>query len=240
MSVPSKIEITRTFAKRLIRFTYFLPLLICMTCPVQDIISQEQKPPYWEDIQAFKKQDSIHPPGKNNILFIGSSSFTNWKDIQSYFPSHTILNRGFGGSSLTDLIRYSHEIIVPYKPKQIVIYCGENDLAASDTITAAIVVNRFKALYSLIRTSLKRVPIVYISLKPSPSRRHLMPQMEIANEAIQNFIAEKRKIVFIDVYHPMLQPDGSPRPELFLADDLHLNADGYALWQKLIEPHLKK
>ncbi|MBL7727787.1 MAG: hypothetical protein JNM68_08880, partial [Dinghuibacter sp.] len=86
--------------------------------------------PYIADIRAFKKQDSLTPPPANAILFVGSSSFTNWTNVHEYFPGKTIINRGFGGSSLTDLIRYAGDVIVPYNPKQIVIYCGENDFAA--------------------------------------------------------------------------------------------------------------
>ena len=79
--------------------------------------------PFYNDIQQFKKQDSIHFPGKQQILFVGSSSFTKWTDIQDYFPSYPIINRGFGGSSLPDVIHYADDIIFPYQPKQIIIYC---------------------------------------------------------------------------------------------------------------------
>ena len=83
--------------------------------------------PFAEEIAAFKKQDKINMPPKNAILFVGSSSFRMWTDVQDAFPGYTIINRGFGGSALPDLIRYTNDIIVPYKPKQIVIYCGDND-----------------------------------------------------------------------------------------------------------------
>src|SRR5258708_14339638 len=132
--------------------------------------AQEQKPPFWNDIRDFKKQDSIQLPSQHAILLVGSSSFTKWKDVQDYFPGYTIINRGFGGSSLPDVIRYANDIIFPYHPKQIVIYCGENDLAASDTVTGEMVFRRFTTLFNLIRKKLPNVPVVFISLKPSPSR----------------------------------------------------------------------
>ena len=100
--------------------------------------AQDQRPAFWDDIQVFKKKDSVSFPKKEAILFVGSSSFTMWKDVQNYFPLHTIINRGFGGSSLPDVIRYADNIILPYNPKQMVIYCGENDFAGSDTVTAQI------------------------------------------------------------------------------------------------------
>ena len=200
----------------------------------------QQQFPFWNDIQSFKKQDSIKPPPKNAILFVGSSSFAMWKDVQDYFPGYRIINRGFGGSSLPDVIRYTDDIIFPYRPKQVVIYCGENDLAASDTVTAKTVVGRFKILFGLIRKKLPQIPIAYISMKPSPSRQLLLSKMIDANAQIQKFLQTKKRTVFIDVYKEMIDDEGKPRPELFLADQLHMNKQGYTIWQKLIEPHLLK
>src|SRR5689334_20477657 len=99
------------------------------------VAKAQDNPPFWNDIQNFKKQDAQKAPPKNAILFVGSSSFTNWTDVSDYFPGYTIINRGFGGSSLPDVIRYADDIIFPYHPKQIVIYCGENDLVAADADT---------------------------------------------------------------------------------------------------------
>ena len=169
-----------------------------------------------------------------------------WKDVQDYFPGYTIVNRGFGGSTLLDQIRYANDIIFPYQPKQIVIYCGENDLASSDTVTATMVVDRFKQLYQIIRTKSK-APILYISMKPSPSRRHLFQKMREANQSIALFLSQSdilhsvtSKNVFIDVHQKMLNTAGEPIPEIFLADSLHMNAKGYAIWKKEIEPYLIK
>src|SRR6187549_2560140 len=130
-------------------FTFFL--LACNTNSEPDT-KTAAAPPFWKDIQNFKKQDSISFPPKNAILLIGSSSFTKWTDVQDYFPGYKIINRGFGGSSLPDVIRYANSIIFPYHPKQIVIYCGENDFAASDTVTTQEVFKRFKILFNLIRS----------------------------------------------------------------------------------------
>src|SRR4051812_8564477 len=110
-----------------------------------------QQAPFYNDIQNFKKQDAAKFPDKHAILFVGSSSFTKWTDVQHYFPGYPILNRGFGGSTLPDVIHYADDVIFPYEPKQIVIYCGENDLASSDTVSAAMVIGRFKTLFGMIR-----------------------------------------------------------------------------------------
>lgn len=202
-------------------------------------ITPEAEPPYWEAIQYFKKLDSVSFPPSNAILFIGSSSFTLWTDVQNYFPGYTIINRGFGGSTLADQLRYANEIIFPYKPKQIVIYCGENDLAF-DSVSATEVFERFKKLFGVIREKFTDLPIIYISMKPSPSRRHLIPIMREGNQMIKDFIATQKNIAFINIHTSMLNQAGEPMPEIFLEDSLHMNAKGYAIWQKAIEPYLLK
>jgi len=234
---------------------YFLYLFLFFLSACDNNSRQENKsvahPPFWNNIQHFKKQDSVSFPPKNAILFIGSSSFTNWKDVKDYFPGYTIINRGFGGSALPDQIRYAGDIIFPYQPKQIVIYCGENDLASSDTVTAKMLFERFTQLYGLIREKTE-APVAYISMKPSPSRRRLFEKMREANSLIRDFIFKQDSnalirsnmdpapALFIDVHSKMLNAAGEPISEIFLEDSLHMNAKGYAIWQKLIQPHLLK
>lgn len=199
-----------------------------------------QQLPFYNEIQQFKKQDSISYPPKNAILLVGSSSFRKWLDVQSYLPNYTIINRGFGGSVLPDVIRYANDIIIPYHPKQVLVYCGDNDLASSDTITPRIVTNRFKQLFSIIRSKLPVATITFVSIKPSPSRYKLMAKMEKTNNMIKAFLTTQKKTSFIDVFHPMLMANGKAIPGIFLADSLHMNEKGYDIWKKAIEPKLKK
>ncbi len=218
------------------KYLKYLLLLIAATF----YINAHAQLPFYDEIQNFKTQDSISPPPKNAILFVGSSSFRKWVDVKDYFPGYKIINRGFGGSALPDVIRYANDIIFPYQSKQIVIYCGENDLASSDTITAQIVFNRFKELFYLIRKRLPQVNIVYVSIKPSPSREKLMPETVEANFLIKKFLASKKQSSFADIYYKMLGPDGKPIKEIFTEDNLHMNAKGYAIWQKVIRTFLLK
>jgi len=220
---------------------FYIFIFFCVACNTNS--NQESKPvadqPFWNDIQNFKKQDSVSFPPKNAILLIGSSSFTKWTDVQDYFPGYTIINRGFGGSTLLDEIRYVNDIVFPYQPKQIIIYCGENDLASSDTVMAAMVLDRFKQLFQMIRDR-SEAPIAYISMKPSPSRRHLFPKMREGNQLIKDFLATQKNTAFIDVHQKMLDLTGEPLPEIFLDDSLHMNAKGYAIWKKEMEPYMQK
>ncbi len=208
-------------------------LLLLVSC-----VAQAQ--PFATDIALFKKQDSTKFPPANGILFIGSSSFTKWTDIQTYFPGYFIINRGFGGSSLPDLIRYEQDIIFPYQPKQIILYCGENDIAAADSVSAEMVLERFTTLFNDIRKQWPRIPLVFISLKPSPARWAMRERMQRANQLIKKYLRKKKHTTFVDVWNSMLGPDGLPMADIFIADRLHMNAKGYAIWQRLIEPTLLK
>ncbi len=204
------------------------------------IVKAQQTLPFWNDVQKFKQQDSATFPASNQILFIGSSSFTFWKDVKDYFPRHKILNRAFGGSSLPDLIRYRYEVIFPYAPKQIVMYCGENDFASPDAPSVETVMDRFRILYKYIRDKYPSTPFVYVSMKPSPSRKHLQLKYKEANELIKQFLLKDKKAKFVDVYSLMLNEDGSIMSDIFLGDNLHMNAKGYAIWKKAMQPYLKK
>lgn len=197
--------------------------------------------PFQEEINVFIKKDSIVMPAANSILFVGSSSFNYWKDISNYFPGYPIINRGFGGSSLTDIIYFNQETILKYKPKQIYIYCGENDIAASDTITPQIVFERFKTLHSIIRTHLgNNISVIYVSIKPSVARWSMEEKFVAANSLIRNFINKQKNTQFLDVHSAMLDSNGMVYKDIFIADKLHMNAKGYAIWQKIIAPTLVK
>jgi lysophospholipase L1-like esterase len=163
-----------------------------------------------------------------------------WNTLQSDFSNYTILNRAFGGSTLPDVIRYVDDVITPYQAKQIVIYCGENDLASSDSVTAQIVLDRFIKLFTLIRSKSENVNIVYVSMKPSPSRPKIRTKLMEGNKLIEAFLKTKSKTAFVNVYDLMIDKNGEPMKELFLSDMLHMKPNGYVIWKKAIEPYLIK
>lgn len=196
--------------------------------------------PFLKDVHEFARQDSLNPPPIHSILFIGSSSFTRWKGLAQAFPDKPVVNRAFGGSTLADQLYYAETVIFKYQPKQIVLYCGENDLAGSETANADTVFNRFKRLVKLISSRLPQVPILYVSMKPSPSRMKYLEAMQSANKMIEKYCQNKRLLDFLDVYHPMLQANGEFRNDIYVADQLHMNELGYAIWQPLINARLLK
>lgn len=218
-----------------LKFLERFSLFKCFFCALSD----DQNQPFWNDVQVFKKQDSIAMPAHYKTLFIGSSSFTKWQDVQEYFPSHPITNRAFGGSNLLNLIQYKNDVLNPYHPKQIVIYCGENDIANDKKVTGETVYNRFRKLYKIIKQKYPDVFVAYVSMNPSPSGWHLREKMTDGNSRIESFLKNERKAVFINILDKMLDKKGKLMGENFIKDSLHMNSKGYEIWRKEIAPSLK-
>jgi len=190
----------------------------------------------WEkDIAAFERTDRIDPPPPGSILFVGSSSIRLWKTLELDFPRHLVLNRGFGGSQLADAVHYTDRIIRPYRPRQVVIYAGGNDLNAGKS--PETVFGDFVALAHRIRSGCPRARVAYISIAPNPARWAQVEKVRKANALIAGY-CRRHRLDFIDVFPLMLGPDGLPAPDLFVADRLHMNAKGYALWREVVRPRL--
>ncbi len=174
------------------------------------------------------------PP--NPILFVGSSSIRKWEHLQQAFGTYNVMNRGIGGAVIDDITFYLNDIVFPYKPRQIVLYVGENDVI-SNIATADTILNRTIRLYKGIRSRLPEVPIVYIALKPSPSRDKFMAKAINANRLIREYLSHEKNTAFVDIFSPMLK-EGKSRPELFVGDMLHMNQQGYDIWEKALKPYL--
>lgn len=203
-------------------------------------ITMVRSQPFIKEIRQFQRLDSLQSPPVKPILFIGSSSFTNWKDLASFFPGRVLLNRAFGGSSLPHLMMYAEDVIFKYDPRQIVIYCGENDLTGGPDITGDSVFQRFVRLHKLIRSRLPKVQVAYVSMKPSPSRVKYLVAMREGNRLIERYMKKTPRTEYIDVHRPMLAADGRVFSHIFLSDSLHMNRKGYEIWQPIIEPYLLK
>lgn len=189
-------------------------------------------------IDKFTAADKTTPPPRQGIVFVGSSSIALWKTLQADFPGLPVINRGFGGSELGDSVFYADRIIIPYAPKTVVVYAGENDINAGKSPES--VHENFNALRARIHAALPQTRIVYIAMKPSPSRWKLREKFTQGNALIAAECRKDPRLTFLDVWTPMLDAKGEPRPELFVKDMLHMNADGYVIWTRLLTPLLKK
>jgi len=190
-------------------------------------------------IAAFEQADLRSPPPPDPIVFVGSSSIRMWSSLETDMHPMPVLNRGFGGSQMTHVIRHVDRIVTRYEPSAVVVYEGDNDLVARTGKTPEIVAASYRQLVSLIHEAQPEVPIYFVSIKPSPSRWDRWPQMSSANSLIRAFCEGDDRLHYLDVATPMLDESGKPRPEIFLADDLHMNAAGYTEWKKVIRPALE-
>ncbi len=191
----------------------------------------------WEkEISAFEKLDQENPPPKHAIVFVGSSSIKKWTTVAKDFPYHRVLNRGFGGSQMSDAAHFADRIVLPYEPRFIVVYSGGNDINAKKT--AGQVFASFKEFVANVRAKQPDVPIAYISIAGNPKRWEQVDEVKKANALIEAFTKEQPGLKFIDVFHEMLGADGLPRPEIFSADRLHMNPEGYKLWTQIVGKHL--
>jgi lysophospholipase L1-like esterase len=193
----------------------------------------------WRDsLDAFAAADRAHAPQPGGVLFVGSSSIRLWADLEQQFQTQpVIVKRGFGGSRMADCTRYLERLVLPYQPRLVIVYAGDNDLAEGRS--PQDVLASFTAFVEGVHEALPRTRIAYLSIKPSPLREALLPKIQEANGLIAQYVAAQPELAYIDIFSKMLDADGHPRKELFSADSLHMNESGYALWKAVIDPFLR-
>ncbi|HTK49347.1 MAG TPA: SGNH/GDSL hydrolase family protein [Gemmatimonadaceae bacterium] len=189
------------------------------------------------EIRHFEATDRASPPAAGGIVFVGSSSFRKWESLARDFPDLPVLNRGFGGSTFPEAQHYASRIVLTYRPREVVVYEGDNDLASGRTPTQ--IADDYRTFVRTVRDALPSARIVFVSIKPSPSRWALAPAVREANALVQGIVARDTLQAYVDVFTPMLGPDGRPRPELFVSDSLHMTPAGYAIWRARIAPALR-
>lgn len=200
--------------------------------------SPYQRANLWQkEIDAFAAADKKDFPKSNKILFVGSSSIRGWRTLKEDFPDLYIVNRGFGGSHLEDVNFYAAQIIFPYKPQLIVLYAGENDIAAGKSIDT--VFNDFKTFAASVKQKLPKTRVIVVSLKPSPARKEFTAKYKELNALIKTETERDKRFLFVDVWTPMLDDSGEPKKEIFLADKLHMNSEGYKIWRETLAPFIK-
>lgn len=210
----------------------FSALLVVALLPAIHALAESR----WEpSIQKFEAADAENMPAPGGIVFVGSSSMVYWKTDKD-FPEHNIINRGFGGSHTSDSLEFADRIIIKYKPRIVAIYAGDNDIAAGKSIET--VVDDTKKLFAYIHDALPETKIIYVAIKPSLARWNLVDKMRAANAAIEAITEKDERMQFLDIDTPSLGADGKPRKELFVGDGLHLSAEGYSVWNKLMRPLL--
>jgi lysophospholipase L1-like esterase len=192
----------------------------------------------WQkEMLAFAKQDAQTAPPEHPIIFTGSSSIRRWSTLADDFPGLPVMNRGFGGSEVFDSFNYAQLTVIKYQPRLVVFYAGGNDIAGGKTPQR--VFTDFKAFVAKVHAALPECRICYISNAPNPSRWKMIDKMIETNRLMEEFTKSDKRLQFINVYPHMLGPDGTPKPDIFVSDNLHMNAKGYAIWKEVVGPYLK-
>jgi lysophospholipase L1-like esterase len=216
------------------KYVFCLILSVCLPLAASAADAGAQR---WEkEISAFEASDKTNPPPQNAILFLGSSSIRKWNTLAHDFPMHKVINRGFGGSEISDSVYYFDRVVLPYKPKVIVFYAGSNDINARKS--PETVVSDFREFLGKVEKELPDTKIDFISIDTSPSRWKDVEKVKTANHDIEAMAQADPKLQYIDTFYPLLDSAGKPRPELYVKDRLHLSPKGYAIWTSVIGAYL--
>ncbi len=219
----------------MMRFPLHL-LLVLLTAA--SLCAQQKTNAFEKEILAFEASDKTNPPPKHAALFIGSSSIRLWKTLAQDLPEYRVINRGFGGSQVADSIHFAERIVLPYEPEVIVLYAGGNDINAKKSPEK--VFSDFKTFVDQVRVKLPATKIAYIAIAGNPARWAQVDKVREANRLIREYTATQPGLSFIDVFPHMMGADGTPQPDIFVADKLHMNEKGYAIWKRVVGEHLKK
>lgn len=211
----------------------FIPLFVLLLISA----TRAADAPFEKEIRAFEAADQKQAPPKDAVLFIGSSTIRFWTSLPKDFPELKVINRGFGGSQIADSVRYAERIAIPYHPSHIVMYAGDNDLAAGKTPQQVLA--DFQAFVEKIHASLPDVPITFISIKPSIARWKLVDKIKEANALVEQYAKTAQHVDFVDIFPALLGPDGKPRKELLRPDGLHMSPKGYAIVVSILKPRLE-
>lgn len=219
--------------------SWMLALLLLLGVSARAAETNKFDPARFEkEIVAFEQADKTNQPPKNPIVFVGSSSIRKWTTLKQDFPGLPVMNRGFGGSVISDSVAFAHRIVTPYKPVMVVFYAGDNDIGGGKT--PEVVAADFKKFTEKVWAADDKVKIAYISIKPSIKRWNLVDKVKEANSLISAYCKSDKRLDFIDIYPATLGADGKPRPELFVADGLHMTPEGYKVWTEAVAKHLPK
>ncbi|NJK81291.1 MAG: GDSL family lipase [Chloroflexaceae bacterium] len=187
---------------------------------------------YEPEVRALEQRRAGYPTPPGAVLFYGSSSIRLWDTLAEDFAAIQPINLGFGGSTLEACAWFLQRLVVPYAPRTLVVYAGDNDLG--DGKPPEQVLGYFRALVTQLDQSLPNTMLAFLSIKPSPARQYLIDQIRLTNRLIRRELDERPHSYYIDLFQPMMNGDGRPLPNLYAEDGLHLSAEGYQMWREII------
>lgn len=225
------------YAKSMFLILFAVTLFSAITISAQEEKADPDPDRFSKEIERFVKFDRQNAVPENGVLFAGSSSMRMWMTRES-FPDLPVINRGFGGAHISDVAFFAEKIVHPYRPKVILFYAGDNDVAAGKS--AEQVLTDYREFTRLVWDHSAQTALVFVPIKPSLARWKDWPEMKRANQMIEAYASEDSRLYYADTATPMLGEDGTPEKHLFIADGLHLSESGYELWSKIVRPYIDK
>ena len=217
-------------------FSLRVAVVLAALLPAINSHAQARPHRFESAVLAYEAADKTNPPPPNAILLVGDSQFYRWKTVHEDLPGYTIINRGIDSFEMTDLLYYADRLVLPYHPRLIVLHVGGNDV--HDGRASTNILADFKSFVARVREKMPQVPIAFTSTTPGTSRWAEAPQRKATNQAIKDYVATQSGLFYIDLWDAMLTPDGQPRQDLWVADGIHPNHDGYLLRVKIMRPLL--
>lgn len=221
------------------RYPLFVVSMLCLlssfaSAQIPAQIDSVEDIPWSSEVHAFEAADRLHPPHRGSVVFVGSSSIARWPDLSNAYPGISVVQRGFGGAEMAQVVYYAPRIVIRYAPHVVVVYAGDNDLANGKS--PQDILQSFKELVKLVHASLPTTRIAFVSIKPSLARWSMSDSIRATNRLVKDFVASDERLSYVDIFTAMLGTGGLPRPDLFDRDSLHMNAAGYKIWKRHIEP----
>jgi lysophospholipase L1-like esterase len=221
-----------------VRRTFLMLPVLLIGAPLLYAADPSPSVRFEKEIKAYEAADAKSPPPQGVIVFTGASGIRLWTTLQADFPEHQVVNRGFGGCQMADVLYYADRIVIPYKPKLVVVQAGGNDINAGKTPQQVLA--DFQAFVEKVRAKLPETRIAYLSQSPSPARWSQVDKQKEANRLVKEYVAKGTNLDYIDMFDAFIGSDGMPRADLFVADRLHHNAEGYKVRTQIVKPHLPK
>lgn len=231
----------RLHARLLLALAILAAMSLARPAPAEESPAKPAADPAtkWEsEVRAYEKKDQESPPPAGAILFVGSSTIRMWQTLEKDFAPLKVIGRGIGGCTVPDLVYYADRVVIAYKPQTVVFYAGDNDVASKTP--AEKVAQDFKAFVEKVRKALPAARILFISIKPSPSRARVWDEAKKANQFVREFLEKTPNAGYVDTAQVLMDAQGKPRPELFRDDMLHMNAKGYELWVPVLKAALER
>jgi len=215
-----------------------LLIIISVFSFIVNVNSQDEEK-WRKDVENITTRDTVYFEDiEGTLILTGSSSARLWKNSSRVFPDHTVLNNGFGGSQMHELLYFLEDLVLKYKPTKVLIYEGDNDISAGKT--SAEIMTTTKEVVHTLKNEIPQVEIYFISPKPSLARWTLKEKYIDLNAKLKTYCELTSKVTFIDVWTPMLNEEGSPIEDIFIEDGLHMNEKGYRIWSDTVGPIVNK